>query len=419
MIMVSRFTSIAVATPNRAINAERPTIMIRQAKLDGAREILNKLADRAEAFGQSITWREESYTREVSRIRWDGKRAKVIEQWVDIYVTGGAPKIGDHSFIAMLERQPGGVIVKAVPDIEIGAFGAEWDGRCDHCGKNRSRVHGYVVEGSEGRKVIGQSCVRDYLGMDVPANMLSVLNRVVTLSDLEDEDEGSWGRGGSAWATDVLGVMAAARCAVGMFGYAKKDQESRSTYARVRALLSPFPSNLPEVIALKEEFYSRADHYQAEGEKIIEWGRKLDGVGDYINNLRVILSSDYVSDKNMGLAVSAVTAYDREMEKIARAALPERAAGKGFFGTVKQRAEHDVTIDRIYAQDNHWGCFKTFYFRTQEGQILIWKTDYSTSLEVAGRPANNGDKLRIAFTPTRHDVYKDEERTYVNRCKVV
>jgi hypothetical protein len=414
--MVSRFTAVAVSAPNRARDADRPTISLRQAKLDDAREILNKLADRADNYGQSITWREESYERTVERIRWDGKRTQVIEQWVDIYVKGGAPKIGDHSFIAMLERLPDGVIVKAVPDVEIGTFGSNWNGSCDHCGSARARVHGFVIEGSEGRKIVGKSCVRDYLGMDVPTGMLAVLNRIATLSDLE-EDEGGWARGG-AWSTDMLGVIAAARCAVGMFGYGKKELENRSTYARVRKLLSAFPPKGEEEIALKEEFHSRGDHYQVEGEKVIAWARVLDSDNDYLNNLRVILSNDYVTDKHMGLAVSAVVAYDRAMEKAALAAAP-KIEGNGHFGEVKKRTEHDVVIDRIYSQDNRWGCFKTFYFRTPEGQILVWKTDYTTFLPVDGRPANNGDKLRLAFTPTKHAEYKDVPQTYINRCKVV
>jgi hypothetical protein len=80
--MASRFTNkiIEVGTTSRYFDPARwPTIDIRKAKLEGAREILNKLVDRAEAYGQVITWEEEEYEVVVHRARWDGKMVKVRE----------------------------------------------------------------------------------------------------------------------------------------------------------------------------------------------------------------------------------------------------------------------------------------------------------------------------------------------------
>jgi len=415
---MARFTEITLDAPNRALDAPWPTVTIVKSKLEDARAILNKIADRAASYGQEITWHEDHYVATMYRELWSGKREKIKVPHVDLFVTGGAPKIGDHEFVAMLERTAAGTLVKAVPDKEVGAFGRDWDGSCAHCDSKRARVHGYVIESKGDRMIVGKSCVRDYLGMDFPQNMLSVLNQVVDLSSMGDENDEGYGVGGGAWATDVLGVAAAARCAVNRFGYAKKNAD-QSTYDRVSRLVGPAQyDRTDEQRNLRAEFNENAALYVEEAQKMIDWAVALEANSDYLHNLKVIFSSGYVSQKNLGLAVSIVIAYDSAMERAARAAAP-KVESTGHFGEIKKRTEHTVTLDRIFAQDNQWGSYKRFFFRTPEGQTLIWTTDYLTDLMVDGKAAGTGSTFKMAFTPTKHSEYQGVPQTYVNRCKVV
>lgn len=417
--MSQRFTHTVLTGPKHILDGgQYPTITIEAFKLESARDMLNKLADRAESYGQTITWREESFEQSFEKTRWDGKRVKMTVRYVSIYVQGAAPKIGDHQFAAMLERSKGGVLVKALPGVEIGDYGQKWDGYCDHCGTKRDRVHGYVIENAGVRNIVGRSCVRDYLGMDVPDRLLNVLNQVTSLGEQFEED--GWEMPRNGWARDITEVMAAARCAVGMLGYAKSAERERSTAARVIALFgSSYDDREKEVKALRAEFNERADHYYEEGRKVVEWAQAIEGSSDYLNNLKVVVTGGYVTKDKLGIAVSAVVAYDNAMAKAARDAEGPAKPSTGHYGEVKKRVEDNVTVERIFAQNNQWGSVKRFFFRVKTGEILIWTTSFETELLINGRPVNSGDAIRLAFTPTRHSEYNGEKQTYVNRCKVV
>ncbi len=393
-----------------------PTAQFRACHLEDARAILNKLADRAFGYGQIISWTEEPFDREMRRIRWDGKMVKLTEKWVKIFVTGAAPTIGDYTFLAMLERLPGGVMVKSLPEVEIGEFGSDWDGHCDHCGKPRDRVHGYIVEGKDGRKIIGKSCVRDYLGMDVPEKLLSVIGKLVEVSDFEDDDY--FGGGGGSWTQHVVGVVAAARCVVAMLGYAKTDQGALSTKSRVLFLMGSGKGKLSfEEAALQKEFHDNAERYYREAHEIVDWAKTIKASSDYLNNLRVLCSCDSVDQKKLGVLVSVVVAYDNEQARKRRAA-EGALKSAGHVGVIKQRMTADVVVERIISVNNMYGCYRVFLFRTTEGAVLRWKTGFDTETEINGQKANTGDQVRLTFTPQRHGEYEGQPQTYVNRCKM-
>ena len=405
--------------PDCFMDSRWPTSTIRAQYLDDARDILNKLADKAESYGQQITWMEHPFDRQVRRLRWDGKPIMVTEKWVSLFVDGTAPRYGDFKFVAMLERLKGGVIVKSIPDVEIGEYGQDWNGSCDHCGSTRARVHGYVIEDPNGRKIVGKSCVRDYLGMDNPQMMLRVLQEVTALSNMGDEEEG-FGRGG-VWSTEVWGVVAAASAAVALFGYGKADMDELSTKSRVQKLMSSAPPKGDEEKKLKAEMDTRGDHYYDLARATIDWARNLDPKGsDYLNNVKVILSSDYIGAKHLGVAVSAASAYQQHLARLQRIEDAKNgvSASTGHVGVLKKRMEADVTVERIIAINNQWGNYRIFIFRTTDGANMKWTTSNDTDTMVGDRPLNQGDKVRLAFTPQKHDMYQDQPQTVVNRCKI-
>lgn len=409
----------AYVKPDGLFEDRWPTVTIRACYIDEARAILNKLADRAESYGQIITWQEEFGEREVVRVRWDGERISVKEKWVSLFVDGAAPKIGNHKFVAMLERMKGGTIVRTIPDVELGDFGRDWDGECAHCGSKRDRVHGYVIEDENGMTIVGKSCVRDYLGMDNPQRMLGVLRDITDLSNMGEDEEG--GLGYSPWTTAVWGVVAAARAAVGMFGYGKKDMGVMSTIGLVRSL-SGKGRKTPEQESLLREFNTRGEHYYSEAWKVIEWARAQENPkSDYLHNLKVILGSDYIRDKDMGLAVSAVVAYDNEMARLRRIedAKNNHVASTGYVGVLKTRMEAEVTIERIITVNNQWGNYRIFLFRTTDGAVLKWTTSTETDTRLGDRPANANDRVKLSFNPQKHELYQGEPQTTVNRCKML
>jgi hypothetical protein len=390
-----------------------PAVTILAEKLEMAQTILTKLAKRAASYGQVITWTVRTFTQKKAVIRWDGKWVTVDVPYVSIFVEGGAPRIGSYTFLASLERMTEGTIVKSVKDVEFDDSVINWNGQCGHCGKPRARVNGYVIDDGSEYKIVGKSCLRDYMGMDVPAKMLSVLNDVAELGGLGDEDddyEGPVGR----WTTSTWGVIAASYAAISLFGYAKTAEGASSTYARVMHLLGGFPNRTDDQQRLSDEMKERGDFYYEEAQKVIEWAKTITSREPYLSNIRILLAEGYVTQKNLGIVVSSPLGY------IKQKAISERAANSEskHIGVLKQRMTVQVTVDRIISIDNMYGQYRIFIFRTEEGSLLRWKTGLDTNTKIANRPVVIGDKINMTCTPTYHGAYQGENQTSVNRCKM-
>lgn len=397
---------------------------------DAARDKLQKLAKRAAKYGQEISWTERPYVEEVQRVDWSGEKKKVLIHRIEFEITGTAPRCGDYKFLAALERAPGGVLISAVKGAEIGPAGREWDGRCEHCRQPRQRVYAYVVESADGeRKIVGKSCLRDHLGMDVPAGLLALFQ--FEPEDISGGDEeGGWG-GYGRWEESTLGVIAAARAAIAIWGWRPSSHEGMTTSSYVNLIFGPVHRdskgreiNAEERKALRDELKAKADHYYDEAQKVLEWGRNLEPRSDYEHNLKVALAGDFVISKTFNLVISACAAYDRqvavedkrraerEAEEARKAAMP-----KSFhLGQPGERLEAVVTIEHAFAMpDNGFGPSTLYKMRSDEGPVLAWFT--SSGAKCGKDYVERGQRFRIAFTVKAHGEFRDEAETRVLRVK--
>lgn len=385
-------------------------------------ERLAKLAKRASRYGQSITWTETPRSITRKRARWDGKVEEVTEERLDLAIVGTAPRVGDFRFLASLERTPGGVLISGVPGVEIGELGSDWDGRCDHCHSNRARSFGFVVEGPEGRKIVGKSCLRDHLGTDTPAGIVAIFQYFRDALGGEDEDGESWGRGGR-WEEETLGVVAAARAAIALWGWRPKSVEGMTTANYVGLLTARLdPKKDREAYQdrqrLRAELRDRGDHYQDTAEAVIAWGTALEPRSDYERNLKVALNCQTVAGKRFGLVVSAAAAYDRqvaveEQRKAERAARPVSR----WVGTVGAKVTATVTVERIVGlPDYGYGPSSLYILRGDDGALVSWKTQ--SDVWIGDKRAEVGDRAEATFTVKAHTTYQEQQETRATRTRL-
>lgn len=393
---------------------------------------LEKLAKRAARYGQAITWTERPFSETVKRSRWDGKAVEVEVHRIELTIHGEAPRAGQFKFLAQLEQAPGGVIISAVPGVEIGGLGRDWDGRCEHCGSNRYRKQAFVVEGPDGqRKIVGRSCLRDHMGVDSPEKAVGMFALYDDLSGFgKDEDEGGWG-GYGRWEESTIGIIAATRAAIALWGWKPSSHEGRTTgmdvnliYGHVERDGKGREIHAEERRLLRAELKDRGDHYQAEADRVLEWGRNLQPRGDYEHNLKVALAGEVVIGKTFNLVVSACAAFDRqvaredEVRKAREAEEARKAALPASFhvGQPKDRLSATATIERkIGLPDYGFGPQTLIVMRSDDGPLLSWKT--GSLPRVDGKPIEVGERYRIEFTVKAHAEYRGEAETRVNRVK--
>lgn len=415
-----------------------PTVSIRAEFEAAAVDKLQKLQRRAARYGHAISWTIDRRDEERRRPRWPalsteeagatGSWETYLQPMLDFTIEGDAPRVGPYRFVAELERQPGGVIVSALGGVEIGALGREWDGRCEHCHKPRGRSRAYVVEHAETgeRRVVGKSCLRDYVGTDVPQNALWVFT--VERSPLGDDEEG-WGGGYRPWYEDTRYVIAASRAAIALWGWRPKSgcaEGEQSTRDYVQLLYSVGQTRKAwqaEIDLLRAEIKLRAEQHEVEADAILQWGADLEPRSDYEHNLKIALNADVVTNKTFGLVVSACAAYDKQQavifDRAERAkAEAEKNAASYHMGEVGQRFRGvTVTVERtVGLPDNGFGPSVLYVLRSEKGPVLKWITGSAPRLN--GKRIEQGDTFPADFTVKRHDTFRDVPQTVVSRLKV-
>lgn len=386
-------------------------------------ERLTKLQKRAARYGQTISWTETPRTVDKSYTRPDGKRIKRTVDMVDMVIHGSAPRVGDFVFDAQLERTPAGVLIAGRKDAKVGKLGQNWDGRCDHCGSKRARTYGYVVSKGRTRKVVGKSCLRDYLGTDAPAGLAAMFTHLREL-DSAGDDEGMFGGFGGGWGDLTESVIVASRAAIAIWGWRPASYDGQTT-----GFLARLASDTPryhrgreihgeERKLIRDELKAHGDRYEREAQAVLAWGRALKGRSDYEHNLRVALANDTTNTKRYGLVVSASAAYDRQ-----QAVEAERKAEKAkrptseWFGKVGERVTVDSAelVGRIVLPDYGFGPQILFKFVDPAGRAFSWKT--GSQPRVDGQPLELGRSYKVAAAIKQHAEYKGEKETRVTRAK--
>lgn len=408
------------------------SVTVLAVRADEAREALAKLAKRGARYGQTISWTEDARTEQRGTRRvYDSQLAKYVDRpvlvdVVDFAIVGEAPRVGEFVLEAALERAPGGVIISAAPGTtkSAGKLGRTWDGRCDHCGSARARVHGFIVAKGRTRKVVGRSCLRDHLGMDEPASLAARFAFLRDLDGLGDED--SWGSWGSRM-NFVDELISTARACIKLFGWRPSSFDGQTTADQVwladRCPTGKGSEQLREqhrqIVA---EIKANGDTYRQEAAEIIEWARSLKpGRSDYLHNLQVACGADVVKVKHQNLVISAAAAWDKQVEREAerkRAAEIEKAKrpASDWIGTVGERIECDAAelISTRVLPDNGFGESTIYKFALASGPVLTWITGG------AGLPreAKLGDKFKLRGTVKAHKEFRDVKETQLARCKV-
>lgn len=272
-------------------------------------------------------------------------------------------------------------------------------GECDHCGSNRDRRNTFVCETTDGVKLIGKSCLKDFFGVD-PARCLGFWEgRNNFLGDC-----GGPSREEFIGLDELLTVSY--RVARKLGGYLKGTSGKhvslliwgdRSTYKETRE----------ENKKIIDSYKGFEPEFDKEAFSDYVLGLRRDG--GFNDNLRTALAQqDYVSVKRVGLIIAAVglsvsrllrleeTAETRQAEAEAQAARP---APKLFDAPEGKRIDFEGEVVRTYVYQSDYGATCIVSIRCDDGSALV---NFHTG---ANRP-EAGKRYAIRATIKRHGVNK-------------
>lgn len=350
------------------------------------------------------------------------------EQELATFVVLGSPLVvSGWTFVATLSWDvEAGVITRPVPDapvVDLSQFRGLKAPICDQCGTRRQRKDVFVLRNEDGSylKVIGRNCLAAFIGID-PAGALSYID-----SAPESRDFDGFSNQPEEWRFASTQVVALASAAVATFGWVSKaaawDSKHGSTADVVATCLYPLPTNkqareqaiaVREAIAAKLEADGGANRAVERAEEVLAWVRdEVREEGEYLTNLKRILSANTVGGRNLGLAVSAVSAWaraqDRKLEQAERRA---RLANSEWVGAVKERRSFDLTLtEQPKFFDGDFGVTTLLIFTSSEGNVIKWFASGSRDWKV-------GTRFTGKATIKKHEEYNGSKSTVITRASL-
>lgn len=367
-----------------------------------------------------------------------GDRNMVKREVVRIEVTihGDSPVINGWEFVALLQHEDGGTIIKAIPGLPEGMLKGYRNATtaCDHCKTNRRRNDTFVVRNVEttALKQVGRNCLRDFLGHANPhalASMAELLMLAGEACEMGCGEEGFGGSGGSSafGMNSFLTWTIAAIRAGGWLSRTKAREmgrEGSATADRVVAELCRkqgpeiIKGRLPEdAVEAERLFKFVADHFESQDPE------KLN---DYEHNLRVVVVSNYVAFKSAGIAASLI-GYARKLESSEIERKLVASGVRKHVGTLGARETFVLTVAAINAVDTQYGTVRYMNFRDAAGNRLVWKasgsTNYITLANLDGDLecpyAKIGMTLEVTGTVEEHKLDRRDgitPETWLKRC---
>lgn len=131
----------------------------------------------------------------------------------------------------------------------------------------------------------------------------------------------------------------------------------------------------------------------------------------YYNNLKVIVSNEYIPLNKLGLLVSIPKAIDRYEEEKKRQEEKERLATESnYIGSVGDKIEVDFVSGREVARcETQFGLLHIYEFKDASGNVIVWKSSSGKEIPESGK---------ISGTVKAHEEYNGIKQTIILRAKI-
>ena len=345
----------------------------------------------------------------------------------DFEVFGQRPVVTGYTFVAKIDLSEDFPVIRTSPEFDapIPARYREGSTECAHCNTHRERHNVFVVRNDETGDFmqVGRNCLADFVGSADAASaiagyftMLDDMNASFEIS--EDGDErffGGIGNGRDFYTVTPETLMAVTVAVVDQFGWLSAGNAyeggGKPTKAYVQEAI--WPHSVEE-----KRFAQRlvvADAHKQLGAKIIAWVAENMGTeSDYAFNVTNILKGKRIQWRNVGIACSAIVAYQRAIEETnKKVASDEPKLVSEYVGEIKVRSEFTAKLDYARTIDTFYGPSVLHKFVTDAGEMITWFKSNSNKAV-----CEVGETITFKATPKKHELYNGEKQTIVSRLTV-
>lgn len=346
-----------------------------------------------------------------------------------IIVNGDSPKLNGWQFVATLEHDENGTIIRRLPGSDEGfdltAYRTATPDHCDHCGYKRRRNDTYIVgtyaHGKVSTKQVGSNCLKDFTGHQSPQQIARYLEAVADLID--DVRGGGYSESSAPQRFDNLTFLAHTACMIRHHGWVSRaaarngydltataDMASNNIYAAQHRLTDkqgqPLwidPSGDDKFLAAQTAIWVKT----LLTEKDLE--------NEYMYNLYTSLKGDSIPARQFGIAASAINAYERFQEREIRKRAEAAVRKDEHLGVEREKITFEATITRVTWVESVYsetGTIPLYIFLTTSGHTVKWFSSRDLGFE-------QGDRVKVTGCVKEHETHPDfGKSTIVTRCKM-
>lgn len=396
------------------------TYNIPQHNMGFLSEQIDKLNKKARKLGVEPVTMEEirQYDKTIHQNLGGGRETYTI-RYVEVKVTGKAPKFNGWTFIATIEHEKASKnLIKTIPGIELDHKYRNAPPDCHHCNTHRWRKKTYVCRNENEKEIqVGSTCVKDFLGHRSPESIAwqcEMLGRIGEMFYDPDSDEGGYGVPRAAIRIPKKEFFEVAAQAIREHGWVSKskayerpDLELTPTVEIVDFLLFP-PLRMKSQIDIRP-----TDARLAYG--ALQWAEALhpDNAGkfsDYFYNINVLAKDTSIGISEMGLATSIIGVFKNKRDKELLEKGPKKL--NEYFGEVKKRYDMELTVKTISGFDGEWGYTTIYKMEDSDRRSFSW---FSTSLKVK---LEIGETYKVKTTVKDHKEWNGKKETMLTRITV-
>lgn len=395
------------------MNEIRTAYQIPEVNFYLVKNLVERLNKRAAKLGQP----KISLEVKGEEIRKVGQFKEIMVKYLFIEMNGERPGLNGWEFVASLEHEEAGNIVRTVPGWEANLPEAYRTSgpACDHCRTNRHRKDTYIVFNAELEefKQIGSNCLKDFTGHPSPQSVAAALEFWTELDETARNAEDYYEDGGypkSARYFQLVDFLAASVAIVRENGWVSRS--------KAFGLTRPTADIAADVMYDGKQktgiFPTQED--EALAAAAIEWANnslaaKVDAgtASDFDWNMFMVASKEAITARQFGFAAYIPVMYKKAMEaEIARKAEKEAS---NWIGQEGKRTEiGPMTVVKTVSTETQWGWSYMNKFIDANGNVVIWWT--GTEYEL-------GKVYQGAASIKKHDEYNGIKQTQITRAKLV
>lgn len=343
---------------------------------------------------------------------------KVTARFILIEAEGVA-KVNGWEFVATIQHNtPTNIIRSFRTEYEVPERYYTAAPVCEHCNSKRNRKDTYLIRNTETGefKQVGKSCLKDFTKGLSAESVVQYISWFDELIKGEAPSDNSYTR-----YYKVEEVVKLAVEAVNLYGYQKSTGSYEEGY---------HGQSTKQVVIDMIDGGRWAKPHEDKGFNIDRQGNKEKTAAvlgfvagmkteyGYISNLKTLCSSDYCQSRDLGIVVSAVACYDREMEYQAKKARREAEQAKEqsslkneWFGSLGERITvMEPEVKLLTSWETDFGTKYLYRFISDDGYVFTWKT---------GNFIESGSKTKVVGTVKQHTEFRGQKQTELTRCKVI